>query len=80
MGYSSAAYDVAINRLIRKYGGKTREISLRLEDLDRFRRVREGNASDLEEFAELLDTLIVKLTDAGQTSELKAGSLYITLL
>ena len=80
LGYSPAAYGVAINRLARKYGGQRREISLRLEDLDRFRRVREGNATDLEQFAELLDTLIVKLTDSGQASELKAGSLYITLL
>lgn len=80
LGYSPAAYGVAINRLTRKYGGQRREISLRLEDLDRFRRVREGNATDLEQFAELLDTLIVKLTDSGQASELKAGSLYITLL
>ncbi|KAK3745998.1 hypothetical protein QZH41_017317, partial [Actinostola sp. cb2023] len=41
LGYSAAAYDVAMTRLIRKNGGKRREISMRLEDLDKFRRVRE---------------------------------------
>ena len=39
---------------------------MRLEELDKFLGVCEGNASDLEHFAELLDTLIVKLCDAGQ--------------
>ena len=50
---------------------------MRLEELDKFRGVREGNANDLERFVELLDTLIVKLCDAGQ--ELGAGSLYVSL-
>lgn len=80
LGYSAAAYDVAIARLVCKYGGKRRELTIRLEELDKFRRVREGNASDLERFAELLDTLIVKLTEAGQAGKLGAGSLYVTLL
>ena len=39
-----------------------------------------GNANDLERFAELLDTLMVKLCDAGQDGELGAGSLYVSLL
>ena len=80
LGYSSAAYDIAIARLVRKYGGKRRELTMRLEELDKFRGVREGNANDLERFAELLDTLIVKLCDAGQEGELGAGSLYVSLL
>ena len=53
---------------------------MRLEELDKFRGVHEGNANDLERFAELLDTLIVKLCDAGQEGELGAGSLYVSLL
>ncbi|KAK2558628.1 hypothetical protein P5673_018821 [Acropora cervicornis] len=80
LGYSAAAYDVAIARLIRKYGGKRHELTMRLEELDKFRRVRMGNANDLERFAELLDTLMVKLCDAGQDGELGAGSLYVSLL
>ena len=39
-----------------------------------------GNANDLERFAEFLDTLMVKLCDAGQDGELGAGSLYVSLL
>jgi len=80
LGYSAAAFDVAIARLERKYGGKRRELTMRLEELEKFRRVRDGNASDLEHFAELLDTLIVKLSEAGQDGELGSGSLYVTLL
>ena len=80
LGYSAAAYDVGIARLVRKYGGQRRELTMRLEDLDKFRVIREGNANDLERFAELLDTLIVKLCDAGQEGELGAGSLYVSLL
>ena len=80
LGYSAATYDVAIARLIRKYGGKRRELTMRLEELDKFRGVCMGNASDLERFAELLDTLMVKLCDACQNSQLGAGSLYVSFL
>ena len=74
LGYSAAAYDVAIARLVQKYGGQRRELTMRLEELDKFRGLHEGNANDLERFAEWLDTLIVKLCDAGQEGELGAGS------
>ena len=33
LGYSAASYDVAVARLIRKYGGKRRELIMRLEEL-----------------------------------------------
>lgn len=48
LGYSAAAYDMAIARLIQKYGGKRRELTMRLEVLDKFCGVRMGNANDLE--------------------------------
>ena len=80
LGYSATAYDVAIARLIRKYGGKRHELTMRLEELDKFRGVRVGNANDLERFSELLDTLMVKLCDFSQDGELGAGSLYVSLL
>ena len=80
LGYSIyAVYDVAIARLIGKYGGKRRELTMRLE-LDKFYGVRMGNANDLERFTELLDTLVVKLCDPGQDGELGACSLYVSLL
>ena len=56
-----------------------RQIVLRLEELEKFKQVREGNAHDLERFAELLDVLTVNLCDAGQQNELGGGALYITL-
>ena len=58
----------------RKYGGKRRAFTLRLEEVE-----KEGNEKDLEHFAELLDAIVVNLTDANQEAELGSGSLYITL-
>ena len=41
--------------------------------------IRKGNEKDLEHFAELLDAVVVNLTDANQEAELGSGSLNITL-
>ena len=43
LGHSAAAYEVAKSRLERKYGGKRRALTLRLEELDAFRQLREGS-------------------------------------
>ena len=40
LGYSATAYAVAMNRLERKYGGRRRQITLRLEELDKFSPIR----------------------------------------
>ena len=79
LGHAAAAYETAKARLERKYGGKRRALTLRLEELDAFKKTREGNEKDLEHFAELLDAVVVNLTDANQEAELGSGSLYITL-
>ena len=79
LGYSEAAYEAAKSRLERKCGGKRRALTLRLEELEAFKQIREGSEKDLEKFAELLDALVVNLTDAKQDAELGNGSLYITL-
>ena len=79
LGYSGTAYRLAMDRLLHKYGGVRRQLTIRMEQLDKFKQVRDGNAKDLESFAELLDVLIVNLTEAGCTTELGGGSLYITL-
>ena len=79
LGHSEAAYEVTKERLDRKYGGKRRQIAMRMEEVNKFKQVREGNARDLEAFAELLDVLIVNLIDAGQQSELGGGALYMSL-
>ena len=79
LGHSAAAYEAANTRLERKYDGTRRALTLRLEELDAFRPIREGNEKDLEGFTELLDAVVVNLTDTGQEAELGNGSLYITL-
>ena len=61
LGHSAAAYEVAKERLERKYGGTRRLITIRLDEVDRFKAVRDGSPSDLERFAELLDVLTVNL-------------------
>ena len=79
LGHSAGAYHVAKERLERKYGGKRRQMVLRLEELDKFKQIRDDNAHDLERFSELLDVLTVNLIDVGQHNELGGGALYITL-
>ncbi|KAL9980916.1 hypothetical protein ACROYT_G009558 [Oculina patagonica] len=79
LGHSAAAYEAAKTRLERKYGGKRRALTLRLEELDAFKPIREDNEKDLERFSELLDGIVVNLKDANQEAELGNGSLYITL-
>ena len=79
LGHSAAADEAAKPPLEQKYGGKHRALTLHLEELQAFKQIREGNERDLEKFAELLDALVVNLTNAKQEAELGNGSLYITL-
>ena len=79
LGYSAAAYKVAIDRLERKYGGQRRQIALQLEAVEAFPTVRNGRADDLEKLADLLDVTIVNLTDGGQQSELSGSILFAKL-
>ena len=58
LGHSAAAYETAKTRLERKYRGKRTALTLRLEELDAFKQIREGNEKDLEHFAELLDAVV----------------------
>ena len=69
-------YHAAKERLERKYGGKRRQMVLRLEELDKFKQIRDDNAHDLDRFSELLDVLTVNLIDVGQQNELCGGALY----
>ena len=79
LGHSAAAYEAVKTRLERKYGGKRRALTLQMEELDTFKPIRDGNEKDLEGLAELLDAIVVNLTDARQEAELGSGSLYITI-
>ncbi|XP_071095446.1 uncharacterized protein [Haliotis cracherodii] len=80
LGHTAAAYDVALERLERKYGGKRRQIALKMEEVYNFRPIRPGNAKDLENYAELLDITVVSLREADKNEELGDGCLYSQLL
>ena len=69
LGHSEAAYEAAKSRLERTYGGKRRALTLRLEELNAFKPVREGNERDLEKFSEPLDGIVVNLKDINQEAE-----------
>ena len=79
LGHSVAAYEAAKSLLEGKYGGKRRALTLRLEELDAFKPIREDNEKDLERFSELLDGIVVNLKDSNQEAELGNASLYIAL-
>ena len=77
LGHSAAAYEAAKDRLERKYGGQRRRVNLYLDELDNFRPVKPGNAKDLDNFADLLDILVVNLRESKRLEELGNGSLYL---
>ena len=76
LGFSASAYDGALERLKRKYGGKEREYRNLTEGIETFKPIRSGEVRDMERFVELLDTLIRRLTDLGRENELEDGFLY----
>ena len=79
LGHSTSAYEAEKDRLERKYGGKRRRIAIFLEDLEQFKQIQSGNASELEKFADLLDLTVINLKEAGENQDLGDGSLYIQL-
>ena len=79
LGRSADAYETAKERLERNFGGKRRQIALRLEELENFKPLRPGKARDLERLADLSDVTVVNLKEAGRHEELGSGSLYLSL-
>ena len=79
LGHSAPAYEAAKERLERKFGGKRRQVLIYFEDLGNFPKIRDGNAKDLEQFADLLDSAVISLHEAGKHTELGDGFLYVTL-
>ena len=77
LGFSKTAYTTAKQRLERKYGGIRRQLTLRLEDVDNFKPVRDNNEKDLQSFAELLDVLVVQLVETGNLAELYSVSMNL---
>ena len=78
--YTPAAYQAALERLERKYGGERRRIALYLENLQTLKQVRHGKAKDMERFVETLDVLVVNLRDSARQGELGAGTFYMNML
>ena len=79
MGHSAPAYEAAKERLKRKFGGKRRQVLIYFDDLGNFPQIRDGNAKYLEQFADLLDSAVIGLHEAGKHTEIGNGFLYITL-
>lgn len=76
LGHSAKAYDIALERIERKFGGKRRKIHRYLELIENFPPV---NPKSLESFADLLDMAIVNMEELELESELNSGLLYLTL-
>ena len=58
-GFSSAAYQAALDLLNRKYGGKRRRVAFQLEEFDKIEVVRFSRPKDLEVSVDLLQKAIV---------------------
>ena len=54
LGHSSFSYEVAKERLERKYGGRRRKVMMYLDELDNSKPIREDHPKDVERFSDLL--------------------------
>ena len=79
LGHSASAYDTALQRLERKFGGHRRQVARYLEELENFYPMKEENARSLEKFADLLDVAVVNISESDGLDDLKNGSLYLRL-
>ena len=76
LGYSQAAYDAAVSRLQRKYGGDRRKVQAQIEELRKMRPVNEGDPKSMDKFADALERTIVVLKDNSLHADLGGGTLY----
>ena len=75
LGYSAVAYDAALEKLERRYGGEERGYMQVMEKVEKFKMSR-GGLYEIEEFAELLDTVMIKFKEMKKDGELGNGFLY----
>lgn len=80
LDHSAEAYEIAKQRLDRKFGGERRKVGRYMAEIADFRPVREGNPHDLENFADLLDVALANLKSAGREEDLGNGMLYHQLI
>ena len=79
VGHSEEAYRIAKTRLEHKFGGKRRQTTLLLEQIDQFKPLKTNSASELERFSDLLVSLTLNLKNSENTEVLKSGILYFQL-
>ena len=79
LGHSEQAYLLALETLEHKYGGKRRQTTLYLEQVEKFPVLRNEKLSELERYSDLLNLLISNLEESNRTEELGNGVLYIQL-
>ena len=80
LGYSAEAYDIAVRLLEEKYGGTERCHNSIFNALEKMKYVIYGDDKDLSSYAELIETIKLKLKVLGKLTELKDGLLYNQLL
>ena len=78
-GQSAAAYQIAKERLGKKFGGQRRQMAIYLKELENLRPVTFGNSRNLEQFAGIVDITIINLKENGNCRELKDGSSCLRL-
>lgn len=76
LGYSQAAYDAAISRLQRKYGGYRRKVQAQIEELRKTRPVNEVAPKSIDKFADAPERTIIVLKDNSLLADLGGGTLY----
>ena len=74
LGYSAHAYEAAKEILEREYGGARRLTAIRLEELERFRSMKEPSAKEVKQFSSLLNLLVTNLREEGKGAELEENS------
>ena len=65
LGHSAIAYDSALERLERKFGGERWLFSAQMEKFEHFPVVKAGDSRQLEKLADLLDLTVINLKDDG---------------
>ena len=76
LGHSAIAYDSALERRKRRFGGERLLFAAQMEKLERFPVVKAGDSQQLEKLADLLDLTVINLKETGQDSELGDRVLY----
>ena len=76
LGYSEFAYNAAIARLQRKYGGDRRKIQAQLDELRKIKPLIEGNPKSLDKFADVLERTVVVLKENKLEADL-AGAVFM---